>query len=74
MIGNNPPSTYLPRFERESGLEDHWFDDVVSTHLIDPKLLWADDFEGFYRDRAARILALAELAMGNPAIREGQQP
>ncbi|HTJ70690.1 MAG TPA: DUF262 domain-containing protein [Actinospica sp.] len=74
MIGNNPPSTYLPRFERESGLEDHWFDDVVSTHLIDPKLLWADDFEGFYRDRAARILALAERAMGNPAIREGQQP
>ena len=68
------PSDYLPALARESGTPEPWFDDLVSTHLIDPKLLRADNFDEFYRDRSERLLALIQDAMGKPIVRrEGEQ-
>jgi hypothetical protein len=62
------PSTYLPVLARESNNHQAWFDDVVSSHLIDPKHLHADDFEAFYADRSAQLLRLIESAMGKAVV------
>jgi hypothetical protein len=68
------PSGYLPVLAREAGIHDAWMDDRVHSHLIDPKLLRADDFEGCYEDRRRRLLALIEAATGKPVVRSGESP
>ncbi|MBV7244263.1 DUF262 domain-containing protein [Streptomyces sp. MW-W600-10] len=70
-MGSSVPSAYLSSFERHTGSPGDWFDDIVGTHLIDAKTLRADDFEGFYRNRTARLLELVEREMGKVAVREG---
>ncbi len=62
-LGDLPPSAYLRALEVDSGQRADWLDDTVRTHLISPKYLRADDFAGFYRDRAASLLELIEQAM-----------
>lgn len=71
IMGTNPPSTYVQTFERETGTQPDWFNDIISTHLIDAKMLRADDFEGFYRGRTERLLGLVEREMGKAVVREG---
>ncbi|WP_258527745.1 DUF262 domain-containing protein [Streptomyces sp. NBRC 110611] len=71
MMGASEPSAFLSAFERHIGSPGDWFDDIVSTHLIDPKTLRADDFTAFYRDRTIRLLGLVEREMGKAAVREG---
>jgi len=62
------PSGYLRVLARESGTRYEWFDDVVTTHLIDPVALQNDDFDGFYADRSARLLGLVNEAMGKRTV------
>jgi hypothetical protein len=70
-IGANSPSVYLAAMEKEAGTSGDWLDDVIETHHIDPRALREDDFDAFYRDRAERLLGLAERAMGKAVVREG---
>jgi hypothetical protein len=42
-------------------------DDYLVSHVIDPKLLRNDDFEGFMVDRQTRLLRLIEEATGKSA-------
>lgn len=58
-IGGRAPSAYLERIERRYDMTDAELDAILETHLIDPSLLRADDFDAFY---SARKSALAELA------------
>ncbi|MET9214830.1 MULTISPECIES: GmrSD restriction endonuclease domain-containing protein [unclassified Nocardia] len=62
------PSNYLPVLAGESGTREEWFDDIVATHLIDPALLHADNFDEFYEDRKAQLLWLVSQAMGKSAF------
>ena len=57
-IGGRAPSDYLARIERETGQTPEALDAILRSHLIDPGLLRADDFEGFV---AARRAALGDL-------------
>jgi hypothetical protein len=41
---------------------------ILRTHCIDPALLRSDDFDGFFSNRKAALLALVERAMGKQAI------
>jgi hypothetical protein len=66
IIGGHKPSTYLASLEREGSIDARGLDDLLPTHAITPKLLRADDFDGFIRDRAIRLLDLIEDAMGKP--------
>jgi hypothetical protein len=43
-------------------------DAILRTHLIDPALLRADDFDSFFTDREARLAALASEAMGKAVV------
>jgi hypothetical protein len=68
IMGNSAPSDYLARLQTEVGLPTNWIDDIVSTHLIEPAHLHANDFDKFYLARSAALLALIEEAMGKRAI------
>lgn len=39
-------------------------EEILASHLIHARFLWEDDFDGFLRDRASRLLELIESAMG----------
>lgn len=69
-ISGDAPSVYLKRIETKTGISATALDNILRTHLIEPELLRADDFEGFY---AARIKALSDMigqAIGKPVVEE----
>jgi len=68
VLRGDAPSEYLARIEQDHGVERHVLDEILRHHLIDPALLRANDFEGFYADRKARLAALAGEAMGRPIV------
>jgi hypothetical protein len=65
-IGGNAPSIYLARIEERHGLTADVLDEILRSHLIDPAMLRADDFEGFWKARRAALAALAADAQGKP--------
>ncbi|WP_406227485.1 DUF262 domain-containing protein [Streptomyces anthocyanicus] len=58
------PSSYLSTMVAASDMRPEWFDDVLSTHLIDPDALRENDYERFYRDRSKQLQELVHSAMG----------
>jgi hypothetical protein len=67
-IGGDGPATYLARIEKE-GASPADLDRQLASHVIDPALLRAQDFEGFYAARREALLQLIEKAMGKKAFR-----
>lgn len=45
-------------------------DDILRTHLIDPALLRADDFEGLFAYRMKALSDLVADAMGKPVVED----
>ncbi|MFO0757496.1 MAG: DUF262 domain-containing protein [Byssovorax sp.] len=62
-VGGYAPSVYTKSLEKKLGSGER-LDEILRTHLIDPALLRADDFSGFIRDRATRLLDMIERATG----------
>jgi len=60
-ISGSAPSAYLKKIEQAQGISASDLDDILRSHLIDPKHLRNDDFEAFM---AARTKALTELIAG----------
>ena len=66
IIGGRAPSDYLGRLEAELAKSEgddsarDRLDDILSSHLIEPALLRADDFDKFYEDRKEGLLKLME--------------
>jgi hypothetical protein len=71
IIGGVAPSEYLSKLEAGNQSTPAILRDKLNaslaSHLLDPALLWADDFERFMADRQARLLALIEQATGKSA-------
>lgn len=74
IMGSQSPADYLRQLENEAGLPGPWLDDIVATHLIEPALLRANDFNAFYAARSEALLALIESAMGTRAIPQEAAP
>lgn len=78
MIGGNAPSAYLAKVEKQAGIDTARMNEILASHLIDPTLLRADDFEGFFEARSHELLTKIEQAMGKPArvepSREPEEP
>ena len=76
MIGGVAPSIYLAKLEAGNQtnppIARARLDEYLRSHLIEPDLLRADDFEGFMADRQTRLLALIERATGKAAYVGGQ--
>jgi hypothetical protein len=62
------PSSYLSTMIAASDMRPEWFDDVLSTHLIDPDALRENDYERFYRDRSKQLQDLVHSAMGKKTM------
>ncbi len=72
-IGGAAPSAYL--FKLQTGdaeappISSQNLDRYLTSHLIEPALLHADDFRAFMEDRQSRLLKLIEQATGKVAYR-----
>ncbi len=66
MIGGDAPSVYLRRLQREKGIDDARMDGFLSSHLIEPDRLRADDVYGALAKRAEALLDLIRGATGRP--------
>ncbi|MCA6121209.1 DUF262 domain-containing protein [Bradyrhizobium sp. WSM 1704] len=73
IIGGAAPSIYLSKLEQGDKetppISMQNLDGYLRSHLIDPSLLRADQFEAFMIDRQERLLALIEKATGQSAYR-----
>jgi hypothetical protein len=69
-IGGNAPSKYLEQLQNDKAVQlgAAAMDVILRSHCIDPALLRADDFDGFYNARRAALLSLVEVAMDKKAI------
>lgn len=67
-IGGVAPSQYLLTLENGNAdspqISPSILDGYLESHCIDPKLLRADDFNGFMEDRQKKLFSLIEEAMG----------
>ena len=68
ILGGNAPSKYLGSIESNHGVAPDRLDEILTTHLVTPAHLRADNFDDFLRDRAARLLDLVEKAMGKAVV------
>jgi hypothetical protein len=71
IIGGVAPSEYLAKLETGNAanppVDTGRLNGYLTSHLIDPSLLRADDFDGFMTDRQKKLLALIEQATGRVA-------
>ena len=71
IIGGVAPSEYLAKLEKGNEatppLIVRRLDGYLKSHLIDPSLLRADNFDAFMVDRQKQLLALIEQATGKAA-------
>ncbi len=63
-VGGHAPSHYLQSLIAARVVDQAKLDPILRSHLIDPGFLWADDFSGFLRSRAAQLLSAIERATG----------
>ena len=68
IIGGVAPSEYLAKLEKGNdstpSIDRARLDAYLASHLIDPSLLRADDFDAFMVERQKRLLTLIEQATG----------
>lgn len=71
VIGGIAPSQYVARLEKGNNvtpaIRSENLDVYLKSHLIDPTLLRADNFDEFMEDRQKRLLRLIEQATGKAA-------
>ena len=63
-IGGRAPSEYLSRLEEKEGIASRQLDEILLSHLIEPRLLRTDAFDPFIQTRASALLDLIEQATG----------
>jgi hypothetical protein len=68
VISGKAPSLYLNSIEQNTGIEPDQLDNILRTHLIEPKHLRADDFEAFFAARREALCQLVSGAMGKPVV------
>ena len=67
IIGGRAPSKYVARLETEAGIQPQRMDEILTTHVIEPQLLRADDFDRFFERRAQALLDRIQAATGKSA-------
>ena len=70
IIGGNAPSVYLGKIEAKSGLSVAELDRILESHMIEPRFLRDDDFDGFYEARTAALSGLVGTALERPVLIE----
>jgi hypothetical protein len=70
-IGGSAPSVYIPRLERQAGMNDARMNEILQSHLIDSNAVRVDDFYEFLGAREGALLDLIEDATGKPVSQAG---
>ena len=65
------PRSYCVLLDKDTSTAEVDLDGILKTHLIDPDLLRADNFDGFYAARKTALVERIETAMGKDALRDG---
>ena len=68
-LQGDSPAVYVKRLD-DKNLSATQTDTLIATHAINPALLRAGDFEAYFEDRRARLVALIEKAMGKRVVRD----
>ena len=71
QIGGSAPSLYCSILDKETTDAGVSLDDILSSHLIDPKYMREDNFDGFYAARKTALVDLIEREMDKDALRDG---
>jgi hypothetical protein len=75
IIGGVAPSQYIAKLERGNettpAIDGDRIDSYLRSHLIDPALVRADNFQAFMEDRQTRLLSLIEQATGKSVYTGG---
>ena len=66
VVKGAAPSVYAAKIEKDDHVSSDDFDTFMSTHIVDVALLRADDFDGYFIERAKGLLGLISDAMGKP--------
>ncbi len=64
IVAGHAPSMYLASLEKNHDQPTARLNEILLSHLVDPALMRADDFDAFIRKRATSLLDLIEKAMG----------
>ena len=67
-IGGDPPSIYLKKIERKTGLSSAEVDEILERHFINAALCRADDFDAFIAARAEKIFDVIEELTGRKVV------
>jgi hypothetical protein len=74
LIGGAAPSEYLRKLEAGDSttpaIRPERLEAILRSHLIEPRFLRSDDFEGFLLDRQRQLLNLIERATGKSVYQE----
>ena len=70
IVSGDAPSKYLERLKKHAGVSDEEFNEIMKSHVVNPDLMYNDDFHGFFNDRKERILQKIEEAMGKKIVRD----
>ena len=70
MIGGKAPSKYLHQIQTHAQVQIsiQQQDEILRSHLVDPALLRADDFERFYEARKQSLIRIIETATGKTVL------
>lgn len=72
IVSGDAPSKYLERIQKHAGVPDEEFKTILQSHVVNPHLMYSDNFYGFFSDRKERILQKIEIAMGKTIARDQQ--
>lgn len=77
IIGGHAPSDYLQRLAKAAETSTESVERRIRTHLADPGLMRADDFDAFFEKRRKVLQEHIATAMGKPVVDDhipGQRP
>jgi hypothetical protein len=69
LIGGKAPSIYLNRLG-DKGITSERIDEILQSHVIDPLIIRADDFDTFFQTRKLALLDRIGKAMGKKIFSE----
>jgi len=56
--------------KNHAGVSEDEFNSILKSHVVNPDLMYNDDFYGFFADRKEQILQRIEQVMGKTIVRD----
>lgn len=69
-VRGDSPAVYLPRLERNTGMQPEQVDALLATHLIDPEALRDADFARFFEARREALLEVIDARLHTEVVRD----